>query len=119
MTTLQLLRLHLHVSLIYPEGLAQLYIRDEQCELSVKVEEENAEVPADDNPVLTEVPGHPALHSLLVEGAEVDVGARLRRVGLGRAEAGVPWGGTGQASIGGKKDEQLSGASKTQHECNS
>ena len=93
-TTLQLLCLNLHISLLDSERLARFDVWDEEGELSVKIKEQNSEVLADDDPVLAEVPGDAALHGLVVERTQVySAIARWWRVCRMASEVWVPWGG--------------------------
>ena len=52
---LQLLRLDLDVRLGDPEGLAELYVGDEEGEFTVKVQQKDTKLLADNNPMLAEV----------------------------------------------------------------
>jgi hypothetical protein len=71
----KLLGLHLHVSLVDPERLAELNVGNEQGELAVKVQQENPEVLSDDDPMLGEGAGDPVLDGVLVDRSKVDVGS--------------------------------------------
>lgn len=112
MAAFQLLGLDLHIGLrvvrqyvtascryylVDTKCLSQLNVGDEKREFCIEIEEQNSEVFAHDDPVLTKVPGDSALHCLLVESAEVNVSVWRGRVVLGGRGhvAGVPWGRRG------------------------